>query len=60
MQFLLGFEAPVSLQFVRQVLLVVVLDSLLALPVHAVVRRVLLRSAEDPRRAAGERTRRVA
>jgi rod shape-determining protein MreD len=51
MQFLLGFEAPVSLQFVRQVLLVVVLNSLLALPVHALVRRVLLPFLpDDPRR----------
>jgi hypothetical protein len=51
MQFLLGFEAPVSLQFVRQVLLVVVLNSLLALPVYALVRRVLLPFLpEDPRR----------
>jgi rod shape-determining protein MreD len=51
MQFLLGFEAPVSLQFVRQVLLVIVLNSLLALPVYALVRRVLLPFLpEDPRR----------
>jgi hypothetical protein len=51
MQFLLGFEAPVSLQFVRQVLLVVVLNSLLALPVYALVRRVLLPFLpDDPRR----------
>jgi hypothetical protein len=41
----------VSLQFVRQVLLVVVLNSLLALPVHALVRRVLLPFLpDDPRR----------
>ena len=51
MQFLLGFEAPVSLLLVRQVLLVVVLNSLLALPVYALVRRVLLPFLpDDPRR----------
>jgi hypothetical protein len=51
MQFLLGFEAPVSLQFVRQVLLVIVLNSLLALPVYALVRRLLLPFLpDDPRR----------
>src|SRR3954453_22313986 len=51
MQFLLGFEAPVSLEFVRHALMVIVLNSLLALPVYALVRRVLLPFLpDDPRR----------
>lgn len=51
MQFLLGVEAPVSLLLVRQILITVVLNTLLALPVHAVCRRVLApHLPEDPRR----------
>jgi rod shape-determining protein MreD len=51
MQFLLGFEAPVSLEFVRHALMLIVLNSLLALPVYALVRRVLLPFLpDDPRR----------
>ena len=42
MQFLLGVDAPVSLLLVRQILLPIVLDTLLALPVYALVRRWLL------------------
>ena len=37
LQFLLGVDAPVSLLLVRQILLVIVLNTLLALPVYAVV-----------------------
>ena len=51
LQFLLGVEAPVSVEFLRQVLMTLVLNTLLALPVYAVVRRVLLPYLpEDPRR----------
>jgi rod shape-determining protein MreD len=51
LQFLLGLDAPVSLQLARQILMVIVLNTLLALPVYAVVRRVLLPYLpEDPRR----------
>jgi rod shape-determining protein MreD len=51
LQFLLGVDAPVSFLLLRQILLTVVLDSLLALPVFALVRRVLLPFLpEDPRR----------
>jgi rod shape-determining protein MreD len=51
LQFLLGVEAPVSLQLLRQILMTIVLNTLLALPVYALVRRVLLPFLpDDPRR----------
>jgi rod shape-determining protein MreD len=51
LQFLLGVDAPISVLLVRFVLIVIVLNTLLALPVHAIVRRVVARDLpEDPRR----------
>jgi len=51
LQFLLGVEAPVSLQLLRQILMTIVLNTLLALPVYAICRRVLLPFLpDDPRR----------
>jgi rod shape-determining protein MreD len=51
LQFLLGVEAPVSLLLVRQILMTIVLNTLLALPVYAICRRVLLPYLpDDPRR----------
>ena len=51
LQFLLGVDAPVSFLLARQILMVIVLNTLLALPVYAVVRRALLPYLpEDPRR----------
>ncbi len=51
MQFLLGVDAPVSLLLVRQILLTVILNTLLALPVYLLVRRVLSPFLpDDPRR----------
>jgi rod shape-determining protein MreD len=51
LQFLLGVEAPVSMQVIRQILMTIVLNTLLALPVYALIRRVLLPYLpEDPRR----------
>ena len=51
LQFLLGVEAPVSLELVRQILMTIVLNTLLALPVYVVCRRVLLPYLpDDPRR----------
>jgi rod shape-determining protein MreD len=51
LQFLLGVDAPVSLLLVRQILITIVLNTLLALPVYAVCRRVLLPFLpDDPRR----------
>ena len=51
LQFLLGVEAPMSLQVARQILMTIVLNTLLALPVYALCRRVLLPFLpDDPRR----------
>jgi rod shape-determining protein MreD len=51
LQFLLGVEAPVSFSLLRAILMTIVLNTLLALPVYAVCRRVLLPYLpDDPRR----------
>jgi rod shape-determining protein MreD len=51
LQFLLGVEAPVSLQLLRQILMTIALNTLLALPVYAICRRALLPYLpDDPRR----------
>jgi rod shape-determining protein MreD len=51
LQFLLGVEAPVSFDLLRQIVMTIVLNTLLALPVYAVVRRVMLPFLpDDPRR----------
>jgi rod shape-determining protein MreD len=51
LQFLLGVDAPVSLLLVRQILLTIVLNTLLALPVYLACRRVLAPFLpDDPRR----------
>jgi rod shape-determining protein MreD len=51
LQFLLGTEAAVSAQVGRQILMTVVLNTLLALPVYTLIRRVLLPFLpDDPRR----------
>lgn len=51
MQFLLGVHAPVSLLLLRQVVVTILTGTLLALPVYALVRRVIQGSLpEDPRR----------
>ncbi len=51
LQFLLGVDAPVSFLLVRQILLVIVLNTLMALPVYALCRRVMLPYLpDDPRR----------
>ena len=50
MQFLLGVESPVSLELFRQILATVLINTLLALPVHALVRRVLSPALPDRRR----------
>ena len=50
-QFLLGVDAPVSLLLVQQILINVLVNTLLALPVYALVRRILRPVLpEDPRR----------
>jgi rod shape-determining protein MreD len=50
LQFLLGVEAPVSWKLVQQILSTVLINALLALPVHAAVRRALGTAAIDERR----------
>jgi rod shape-determining protein MreD len=40
-QFLLGVETPVSLELVRQIVSTALINTLLALPVHALVRRMI-------------------
>jgi rod shape-determining protein MreD len=51
MQFLLGVDAPVSFLLVREIIATILLNTLIALPVFAVVRRWLLPALpEDPRR----------
>jgi rod shape-determining protein MreD len=50
-QFLLGVDAPVSALLLQQVLITVLVNSLIALPVYALVRRVIAPALpEDPRR----------
>ncbi|MDQ6777462.1 MAG: rod shape-determining protein MreD [Actinomycetota bacterium] len=50
-QFLLGVDAPVSMLLLQQILLTVLVNSLIALPVYALVRRALNPALpEDPRR----------
>jgi rod shape-determining protein MreD len=51
LQFLLGVDVPMSILLLRDVLLGIVLGTLLALPVHAIARRVLEPFVpDDPRR----------
>jgi rod shape-determining protein MreD len=51
LQFLLGVDAPVSLLLVRQILMTIVLNTLLAMPVYLACRRVLGPFLpDDPRR----------
>lgn len=51
MQFLLGVRAPVSWLLLRQVVVTILIGSLLALPIYALVRRIVRGSLpQDPRR----------
>jgi rod shape-determining protein MreD len=50
MQFLLGVEAPVSLELIRQILSTILINTLLALPIHALVRRILAPALPDARK----------
>jgi rod shape-determining protein MreD len=50
-EFMLGVDAPVSFELLRQIVLGVVVDAIVALPVWALVRRILEPSLpDDPRR----------
>jgi rod shape-determining protein MreD len=51
LEIMLGVNAPVSLDLLRQILLTILVNTLLAMPVYALVRRCLLADLpEDPRR----------
>jgi rod shape-determining protein MreD len=51
MEFMLGVDAPVSLELLRQIVLGVVVDTIVALPMWAIVRRSLEPGLpDDPRR----------
>jgi hypothetical protein len=51
MEFMLGVDAPVSLELLREIVIGVVLSTVLALPVWAIVRRSLEGGLpDDPRR----------
>jgi rod shape-determining protein MreD len=51
LQFLLGVDAPVSLLLLQQIFITVLVNTLLALPVYALVRRVVTPALpDDPRR----------
>ena len=56
-QFLLGVETPVSLELVRQIVSTVLINTLLALPLHALVRRVLSPALPDDGRRRRRRRR---
>ncbi|HEV3094563.1 MAG TPA: rod shape-determining protein MreD [Solirubrobacteraceae bacterium] len=50
-EFLLGVDAPVSLELLREIVIGVLIDAVLALPMWALVRRCLIGGlSEDPRR----------
>jgi rod shape-determining protein MreD len=50
-QFLLGVDAPVSLLLLQQIFITVLVNTLIALPVYAIVRRVIQPALpDDPRR----------
>jgi len=50
-QFLLGVDAPVSLLLLQQIFMTVLVNTLIALPVYEIVRRILHPALpEDPRR----------
>jgi rod shape-determining protein MreD len=50
-QFLLGVDAPVSLLLLQQIFIVMLVNTLITLPVHALVRRIVRPVLpEDPRR----------
>ena len=55
-QFLLGVDAPVSLLLLREILFTIAVNTVLALPVYALVRRIVASALpEDPRRRRARR-----
>ena len=57
LQFLLGVETPVSFELVREIVSTVLVNTLIALPVHALVRRALGSAVADDRRRRRRRPR---
>ncbi len=56
-QFLLGVDAPVSLLLIQQIFLTVLVNTLVALPVYEIVRRIIYRALpRDPRRRRARST----
>ncbi len=50
-QFLLGVDAPVSWLLIQQLFITILVNTLIALPVYALVRRIIQPALpEDPRR----------
>jgi len=50
-QFLLGVDAPVSLLLFQQIIITILVNTLISLPVYAVVRRIVMPALpDDPRR----------
>jgi hypothetical protein len=50
-QFLLGVDAPVSLLLAQQIFLTILVNTLISLPVYAIVRRIITPALpDDPRR----------
>ncbi len=56
-QFLLGVETPVSLELFQQIISTVLINTLLALPLHALVRRLLAPALPDDGRRRRRRRR---
>ena len=50
-QFLLGVDAPVSLLLLQQIFITVLVNTLIALPVYALVRRIISRRCPTTRAA---------
>jgi rod shape-determining protein MreD len=51
MQFLLGIDSPVSFLLISDIIVTIIVNTILALPVYNIVRRVLLKFLpDDPRR----------
>jgi rod shape-determining protein MreD len=57
MEFMLGVDAPVSFELLRQIVLGIVVNTIVAVPMWVLVRRVLVGALpEDPRRRRRRRT----
>ncbi len=55
-QFMLGVDAPVSLLLVQQIVLQMLVNTLIALPVYEIVRRILYRALPSDPRSRRRRT----